>query len=180
MLPSSHADGWMDCLFCLLSLHRPNCLSWTGHGDVVAWQGQQGRGVVVTNYTSKSTKIGVWVSILVAWLHILKGHHAMIWSSIFTDKKPPTWQSLSPVSSTYFCLVMLYCDSVFISCCHMCNECWVSVHREVETNSKTQGGNFTHWIYKMSVDLYQILNCYIIYALNATWHTMKKNLHDST
>lgn len=107
MLHSSHEDGWMDCLFCCLSRTQLSLLDREWLRDVVAVTagGVWCSGYALANYILSPPRAGLsfpsrgirlcpmrtacWG--LEQWLQIISN-----------DKKHPTCQILSLVSSSYF------------------------------------------------------------------------------
>ncbi len=166
MLHSSHADGWMDCLFCLPSLPDPTVSLGQGKtrgcgGTAVTAGGVWWSGYTLANNILSPPRAGLSLPSrgitlcpkttacwgLEQWLPIIS-----------SDKKPPTCQSLSLGSSSYFlafnatlCLNLL--SLYFLPLKYGVWEvaCTPPQRAEcfgvVETNSKRQRGNF---IYCMS------------------------------
>lgn len=161
MLHSSHADGWMDCLFCLLSLPDPTVSLGQGTtrgcgGITVTAEAGGETGVVVTytlaNYISSPPRPSLSVRSrdatlcpkrtscwgLEKWLPIISKY-----------KKPPTCQSSRLPSSSHFqacnatlCLSLSSFPSTKIwyvgSGINSFTKGWLCAQKEVETNNKTQ------------------------------------------
>lgn len=181
MLHSSHADGWMDCLFCLLSLPDPT----VSLGQGMTWGWIWYSGYTLANYISTSLRAGL--TLLYRGI-ALYPKRAACWGLewwlpiISKDKKPPTCQGLSLVSGSYFpaCNAtlcrnhhhFLVSDVKKVSTILQMPGCY-GAHREVGTHNKRRRSNFIHcmttqlqcglmlcgniaWIYVISLDVCQI------------------------
>ena len=155
MLHSSHADGWMDCLF-RLSQTQMSLLDRGWLGDVVAWQWQQGEsGAVVTlsQIIFRVQREQVWVVFPEKMMLCRSG--TACWGPeewlpvISNDKKPPTClSSYSLACDATLCLNLLNLHFVPLK-----YGVWevartplqrAECSGEVETNNRRQRGNFIH------------------------------------